>query len=137
MCLAHSKVVDEFASQAEMPAFAAGLVDTLNKAGTALSLSIGHRLGIFDAMRGGEALTAKKWAVKLALQERYLAEWFGVMTTAMDKENFNWDGFGQVRASPRLDSGFPLDAPRDSAPRAGSASHPPPSNPSPLRRSRS
>ena len=59
------------------------------------------------------------------------------MTTAMDKENFNWDGFGQVRASPRLDSGFPLDAPRDSAPRAGSASHPLPSNPSPLRRSRS
>lgn len=82
MCLAHSKVVDEFADQSELPPFAAGLVDTINKAATAMSLSIGHRLGLFDAMRSGDALTPGDWSRRLGLQERYLAEWFGAVTTA-------------------------------------------------------
>lgn len=82
MCLAHSQVIDEFAAAAEVPPFAAGLIDTLNKAGTALSLSIGHRLGLFDAMRGGDALTPAGWAERLGLNTRYVAEWLGAMTTA-------------------------------------------------------
>lgn len=82
MCLAHSKVVDEYADQNELPPFAAGLVDTINKAATAMSLSIGHRLGLFDAMREGEALSPSEWSQRLGLQERYLAEWFGAVTTA-------------------------------------------------------
>ena len=82
MCLAHSKVVDEFADHSELPPFAADLVDTINKAATAMSLSIGHRLGLFDAMRSGDALTPVDWSRRLGLQERYLAEWFGAVTTA-------------------------------------------------------
>ncbi|MGB3710090.1 MAG: class I SAM-dependent methyltransferase [Erythrobacter sp.] len=82
MCLAHSKVVDEFADQSDLPPFAAGLVDTINKAATAMSLSIGHRLGLFDAMREGDALTPADWAHRLGLQERYVAEWLGAVTTA-------------------------------------------------------
>ncbi|MBV7266124.1 class I SAM-dependent methyltransferase [Erythrobacter ani] len=82
MCLAHSKVVDEFADQAELPPFAAGLVDTINKAATAMSLSIGHRLGLFDAMRSGDAKSPAGWANSLGLQERYVAEWLGAVTTA-------------------------------------------------------
>ena len=82
MCLAHSNFIDEFAEQAQIPAFAAGLIDTLNKAGIAMALSIGHRLGLFDAMRGGDALSPAGWAERLGLHERYVAEWLGAMTTA-------------------------------------------------------
>ena len=73
MCLAHSKVVDEFADQTELPPFAAGLVDTINKAAAAMSLSIGHRLGLFDSMRSGDAKSPAGWANALGLQERYVA----------------------------------------------------------------
>ena len=82
MCLAHSQAVADFAQAADLPPFAAGLVDTINKAGTAMALSIGHRLGIFDAMRDGDALTAKGWAKRLGLQERYMTEWLGAVVTA-------------------------------------------------------
>ncbi len=82
MCLAHSPVVDAFANEADLPPFAAGLIDTINKAATAMSLSIGHRLGLFDAMRTGRALTAQEWAGELGLDARYIAEWLGAMTTA-------------------------------------------------------
>ena len=82
MCLAHSHVIEDFAAANEVPPFAAGLIDTINKAGTALSLSIGHRTGLFDAMRSGEALSPAGWADRLDLQERYVAEWLGAMATA-------------------------------------------------------
>ena len=82
MCLAHSPVIDAFAEDAQLPPFAAGLIDTINKAGTAMSLSIGHRLGLFDAMRSGDLLTADEWAERLSLDARYIAEWLGAMTTA-------------------------------------------------------
>lgn len=82
MCLAHSPVVEAFAEQAELPPFAGGLIDTLNKAATAMSLSIGHRLGLFDAMRGVQPETPAQLASRLDLQERYVAEWLGAMTTA-------------------------------------------------------
>ncbi len=82
MCLAHSQVVSEFAEQAELPPFAAGLIDTLNKGATALGLSIGHRLGLFDIMRGEEALDPEGWASTAGLNERYVAEWLGAMATA-------------------------------------------------------
>ena len=82
MCLAHSPVVDAFAAEAQLPPFAAGLIDTINKAGTAMSLSIGHRLGLFDAMRDQPARTSAEWADKLSLDPRYMAEWLGAMTAA-------------------------------------------------------
>jgi len=82
MCLAHSSVIESFAEQSALPPFAAGLIDTLNKAATAMSLSIGHRLGIFDAMRDGPPLTPAQLAERLGLQERYVAEWLGAVTTA-------------------------------------------------------
>ncbi|MEE4209456.1 MAG: class I SAM-dependent methyltransferase [Parvularcula sp.] len=82
MCLAHAPVADISAGEVELPPFASGLIDTINKAATAMSLSIGHRLGFFDAMRSGEKLSPAGWAAKLDFDERYVAEWLGAVTTA-------------------------------------------------------
>ncbi|MFB0612859.1 class I SAM-dependent methyltransferase [Aurantiacibacter poecillastricola] len=82
MCLAHSKVIDGFAAQNELPAFAAGLIDTLNKGAVAMALSIGHRTGLFDAMRSAEAKSPADWARETGLNERYVTEWLGAMATA-------------------------------------------------------
>lgn len=80
MCLAHS-AADALTPQA-LPPFAAGLIATLNHAATALALSIGHRTGLFDAMRGKPLATVDEWADITGLNRRYLAEWFGAMATA-------------------------------------------------------
>ncbi|AOL22896.1 Methyltransferase domain-containing protein [Erythrobacter litoralis] len=82
MCLAHSPVIEAYARETGLPPFAAALIDTLNKAASAMSLSIGHRLGLFDAMRGGAAETPGDLAGRLGLEERYVAEWLGAVTTA-------------------------------------------------------
>lgn len=82
MCLAHTSVIDSFAKQSSLPPFAAGMIDTINKAAIAMALSLGHRLGLFDAMRSSEPLTPRALADRLGLQERYVAEWLGAVTTA-------------------------------------------------------
>jgi SAM-dependent methyltransferase len=80
MCLSHP-LPDAHDDQA-LPPFAAQLITTLNHAGTALALSIGHRTGLFDAMRGKSPATVDEWAAITGLNHRYLAEWFGAMATA-------------------------------------------------------
>lgn len=82
MCQVHHLDLAPVAGEPRLPAFAAGLVDTLNKASGALAISIGHRTGLFDAMRGQLARTPARWAQRTGLNERYLAEWFGAMATA-------------------------------------------------------
>jgi SAM-dependent methyltransferase len=44
-------------------------------------LSIGHRAGLFDAMRRLDAGTSRAIADEAGLQERYVREWLGAMTT--------------------------------------------------------
>ncbi len=79
-------LVPEVASQPELPpqqqAFSEGLLTTINHAAAALMISIGHRTGLFDALQDGKAVTSEELAEKAGLNERYVREWLGAMTTA-------------------------------------------------------
>jgi ubiquinone/menaquinone biosynthesis C-methylase UbiE len=61
--------------------FAGTLMDTLNKASLSFMISIGHRAGIFDAMRDLDSATSGEVAEKAKLNERYVREWLGAMVT--------------------------------------------------------
>ena len=63
------------------PAFADRLVSILNDGAVCLMISIGHRTGLFDTMRGQPPLTASELASKAGLNERYVREWLGAMVT--------------------------------------------------------
>ncbi len=62
-------------------AFAGRLLQTLNDGALCLMISIGHRIGLFDSMRGQPASTSKEIAERAGLNERYVREWLGAMTT--------------------------------------------------------
>jgi len=61
-------------------AFEERLVNALNEAGLMLMTSIGHRLGLFDALADGAAATSEALASRTGLDERYVREWLGSMT---------------------------------------------------------
>jgi SAM-dependent methyltransferase len=61
--------------------FARGVLDILNHGALALMLSIGHRAGLFDAMRRLGFATSQQVADEAGLQERYVREWLGAMVT--------------------------------------------------------
>jgi SAM-dependent methyltransferase len=60
-------------------AFAGRMVGLLNDAALALSLSIGHRTGLFDVMADLPASTSAEIASAADLDERYVREWLGAM----------------------------------------------------------
>ncbi len=62
-------------------AFGGRMVEALNHAGLMLMTSIGHRTGLFDAMAGMEPATSGEIAEAAGLNERYVREWLGAMTT--------------------------------------------------------
>lgn len=63
--------------------FAGRMLNTLNEAGLALMTSIGHQTGLFDSLaRLGEPATSARLAEQAGLDERYVREWLGAMTTA-------------------------------------------------------
>lgn len=66
---------------ARAEAFAEQLVGHLNGAGLALMISIGHRTGLFDSMAGMPPATSAGIATAAKLNERYVREWLGAMTT--------------------------------------------------------
>jgi ubiquinone/menaquinone biosynthesis C-methylase UbiE len=68
--------------QAKAQAFSELLVRALNYGALCLMVSVGHRTGIFDAMRVLAPLTSKEIADKAGLNERYVREWLGAMVTA-------------------------------------------------------
>jgi ubiquinone/menaquinone biosynthesis C-methylase UbiE len=68
------------ASKAE--AFAGKIMTALNHGSLCLMLSIGHRTGLFDVLRGLSASTSAEIAHKAGLHERYVREWLGAMATA-------------------------------------------------------
>jgi 2-polyprenyl-3-methyl-5-hydroxy-6-metoxy-1,4-benzoquinol methylase len=84
-------MLDTTFNQQKAEAFAAGLIDTLNKSALALALSIGHRTGLFDALAGLPFATSARIAEAAGLDERYVREWLGAMVTgrvvAYDAEN--------------------------------------------------
>lgn len=67
--------------QGKSEAFAAQMVGVLNQAAIALMTSIGHQVGLFDAMASLPAATAEEIAAAAGLNERYVREWLGTMVT--------------------------------------------------------
>jgi 2-polyprenyl-3-methyl-5-hydroxy-6-metoxy-1,4-benzoquinol methylase len=63
-------------------AFGNRVLSHLNSAAFCLMASIGHRTGLFDAMRDQPPLTSEALAKKASLNERYVREWLGAMVTA-------------------------------------------------------
>jgi len=66
---------------AKAEAFAVRLLRALNDGGLCLMVSIGHRVGLFDAMRELPAATSDEIARRAGLNERYVREWLGAMVT--------------------------------------------------------
>ena len=63
-------------------AFAGDLMTTLNHGALCLMMSIGHRTGLFDVMSALPPATSPEIAARAGLNERYVREWLGAMTTA-------------------------------------------------------
>jgi SAM-dependent methyltransferase len=67
--------------QARSEAFAGRMLDALNGAAVTLMASIGHQVGLFDAMAGCPPATSEQIAEAAGLHERYVREWLGAMLT--------------------------------------------------------
>lgn len=63
-------------------AFAGRLLRALNDGALCLMVSIGHRTGLFDAMRDQPPQTSDEIAARAGLNERYVREWLGAMVTS-------------------------------------------------------
>ena len=58
------------------------MLDAFNRAGFCLMASVGHRCGLFDAMRDLPPATSSQIAARAGLNERYVREWLGAMTAS-------------------------------------------------------
>jgi ubiquinone/menaquinone biosynthesis C-methylase UbiE len=63
-------------------AFATRFMNALNDGALCLMASIGHRTGLFDAMRELPPSTSDEIAARAGLNERYVREWLGAMVTS-------------------------------------------------------
>lgn len=61
--------------------FSNRLITMANHATLGLMISIGHRTGLFEALKSGGAATSQELAERADLDERYVREWLGAMTT--------------------------------------------------------
>ena len=61
--------------------FAGELLGILNNGMLTLMISVGHQTGLFDTMAGLDAADPPTIAAAAGLQERYVREWLGAMTT--------------------------------------------------------
>jgi 2-polyprenyl-3-methyl-5-hydroxy-6-metoxy-1,4-benzoquinol methylase len=73
-----AQVVDRTKAEA----FASRLLGTLNDGALCLMVSVGHRTGLFDTMSQLPPSTSEELAARAGLNERYVREWLGAMTTA-------------------------------------------------------
>lgn len=62
--------------------FAGYLMDVINKGTLSLMISVGHRTGLFDAMKNMPPSTSQEIAEAAGLNERYVREWLGAMATS-------------------------------------------------------
>src|SRR4051812_10530225 len=62
-------------------AFAGRLLDVVNDGMLALMISVGHRTGLFDVLAHMDAADADTIAAAAGLEERYVREWLGAMTS--------------------------------------------------------
>jgi len=74
-------MVEPLFDDARCEAFAGRMMDVLNGAGITLMTSIGHQVGLFDAMVGLPPATSQRIAEAAGLNERYVREWLGAMLT--------------------------------------------------------
>ncbi len=65
----------------KMESFGERLLDMINGAAITVMISIGHRTGLFDTMSVMQPATSAEIAKKAGLDERYVREWLGAMTT--------------------------------------------------------
>ena len=68
--------------QEKAETFSGELLKALNYGALCLMVSIGHRTGIFDVMRGLPPSTSEEIAKAAGLNERYVREWLGALATA-------------------------------------------------------
>lgn len=68
-------------SPSRAESFEGMFVDMLNGGAVMLMVSIGHRTGLFDVMEDGAWTTSESLAARAQLDERYVREWLGAMTT--------------------------------------------------------
>jgi SAM-dependent methyltransferase len=69
------------ASAAAGDDFSAKLVGMFSQAATSLMISVGHRTGLFEALKAAGPATSAELASAANLQERYVREWLGAMVT--------------------------------------------------------
>ena len=62
-------------------AFAGRMLELLNGGALMVMTSVGHRTGLFDALAELEGATSKELADAAGLDERYVREWLGAMTS--------------------------------------------------------
>jgi len=67
--------------QAAAEEFAGRLVGILSESALALMISIGHQVGLFDSLAQLPPATSQEIAEAAGLDERYVREWLGAMTT--------------------------------------------------------
>lgn len=72
---------EQFFDQEKAEAFAGRMADVLNHAAIALMTSIGHQVGLFDVLAERPSVTSHQLAAAARLNERYVREWLGAMTT--------------------------------------------------------
>lgn len=63
-------------------AFADRLLTALNESALSLMLSVGHRTGLLDVMGEAAPASSQEIAARAGLDERYVREWLGAVTTA-------------------------------------------------------
>lgn len=64
---------------ARVEEFTGNVLQIISDASTALTLSIGHRTGLFDGLAALPPSTSQEVAEATGLQERYVREWLGAM----------------------------------------------------------
>lgn len=68
--------------EAKARAFAGKLIGALGSASLVLMNAIGHRTGLFEALKRTSPCTSRELAADANLAERYVREWLAVMTTS-------------------------------------------------------
>ena len=67
---------------AKAEAFSGRVLTALNDGAMCLMLSVGHRTGLFDVMSAMSPASSAAIATKAGLNERYVREWLGAMSTS-------------------------------------------------------
>jgi hypothetical protein len=70
---------------AKAEAFAAWMLSIINSGMLSLMVSVGHRTGLFDTMAGMAPSSSAGIATAAGLDERYVREWLGAMTTGRSR----------------------------------------------------